>query len=131
MNTRLTLYFCEQCSGFILAKQILMLLKCLMIFTRFFVLCYNAICILSPTILVWFVFDTDVNDRAHSLHVHVPVARIGKPSKQLGFLNFHTFQVVYNSQLLVFYSAQRPATVYGYATNWSRTSWEEIYPPTE
>jgi hypothetical protein len=58
----------------------------------------------------------------------VLVAHVGKPSKQLGFLRSYTLQVVYNSQLLVFYSAQSPTTIYGYATNWNSTGWEEIYP---
>jgi hypothetical protein len=65
---------------------------------------------------------------ASTLHVHVPVALIRKPPKQLGSLQFYTLQFVYNSHLLVYYSAQSPTTVYGYATNWTHTSWEEIYP---
>jgi len=65
---------------------------------------------------------------ASTLHVHVPVSLIRKPSKQLGCLQFYTLQFVYNSRLLVFYSAQSPTTIYGYATNWTCTSWEEIYP---
>ena len=65
---------------------------------------------------------------ADTAHVHVTVARIGRPSKQLGCLHFYTLQVVYNSQLLVFYSTQSPTTIYGYATNWNLTSWEEICP---
>jgi len=65
---------------------------------------------------------------ADTVNVHVPVARIRKPSKQLGCLHFYTLQFAYNSQRFVFYSAQSPVTIYGYATNWTGTSWEEIYP---
>jgi hypothetical protein len=65
---------------------------------------------------------------ADTLHVQLPVTRIGKPSKQLVSVNFYTLQVVYNSQLLMFCSTQIPTTVFGYATNWNSTSWEEIYP---
>lgn len=40
---RLALYCSEQCSGFILAKHItLMLDKCLMKFTGFFILCHKS-----------------------------------------------------------------------------------------
>jgi len=48
--------------------------------------------------------------------------------KQLGCLHFYTLQFVYNSQPLVFYSTQSHVTVYGNATNWTSTGWEEIYP---
>ena len=35
---------------------------------------------------------------------------------------------MYNSQVLVFYSTQLPVTINGYATNWTSTSWQEVYP---
>ena len=65
---------------------------------------------------------------ADTVHVHVPVARIRKPSKQLGCLHFYTLQFAYISQRFVFCSSQSPVTISGYATNWTGTSWEEIYP---
>jgi hypothetical protein len=65
---------------------------------------------------------------ADTLYAHVPVARVGEPSKQHGPLHFYTLQFVYNSQLLVFCRAQSPTTIHGYATNWNSTGWEEIYP---
>jgi hypothetical protein len=72
--------------------------------------------------IISFITATD------TVHVHVPIARTGKPSQQLGPLHFYTLGVVYNSQLLVLYSSQSPTTIRGYATNWNRTGWEEIYP---
>jgi hypothetical protein len=65
---------------------------------------------------------------ADTLHVHVAVASVGEPSKQLGCLQFYTLQIVYNYKLLVFYRTQTPIMLNGYATNWNSTSWEEIYP---
>jgi len=67
---------------------------------------------------------------ADTLHAHVPVARIGKSSKQRDCLRFYTKQFVFISKHLVFYSAQIPITINGYATNWDSTGqWDEIYPP--
>ena len=53
---------------------------------------------------------------------------LGNHQNKLGCLHFYTLQLVYNSQLYVFYSAQSPVTIEGYATNWTHSSWEEIYP---
>jgi len=67
---------------------------------------------------------------ADTLHAHVPVARIGKSSKQSDCLRFYTKQVVFISKHLVFYSAQIPVKINGYAKNWDSTGhWEEIYQP--
>ena len=48
--------------------------------------------------------------------------------KKFRISTFYTLQLLYNSQLFVFYSAQSPIMAYGNATNWNRNSWEEIYP---
>jgi hypothetical protein len=62
---------------------------------------------------------------ADTLYVHVPDTRVGKPSIQVICLHF-----VHNKLriILVFHSTQNHTTVYGYATNWTCTSWQEIYP---
>ena len=50
-----------------------------------------------------------------------------KSSKQLGCTHFYVNQVVSDSRHLVFYSAQRYVTTYGYATNWNCTGYYEVY----
>ena len=67
---------------------------------------------------------------ADTLHAHVPVARIGKSSKQRDSLRFYTKEVVFISKHLVYYSAQFPIKINGYAENWDSTGhWDEIYIP--
>jgi hypothetical protein len=61
--------------------------------------------------------------------VQVLVARIEKSSKRLGCLHFYTRQVVSNSHILVFYSEQSHVTLYGNATNWNGSGWQEVYEP--
>jgi len=50
-----------------------------------------------------------------------------KYSKQLSCLHFYIFKVVFNTQLLVFYSEQRNITTYGYASNWNTTGYAEFH----
>jgi len=50
-----------------------------------------------------------------------------KYSKQLSCLHFYIFKVVFNSQLLVFYSEKRHIITYGYASNWNTTGYVEFH----
>jgi hypothetical protein len=47
--------------------------------------------------------------------------------KKLSCLHFYIFKVVFNSQLLVFYSEKRNITTYGYASNWNTTGYVEFH----
>jgi len=52
-----------------------------------------------------------------------------KSSKEVGYLNIYTYQIVSNPHHLVFYSEHVQRTFLGYATNWNITGYYEYSYP--